>query len=66
MSQTLRIMDSTLANVSATDPLMMTAQEELARTQSREARQLHAQDEVRSIRWIIDTQWCSRHGVYID
>jgi hypothetical protein len=64
--QFLRIINTDLAQVSATDPVMMAAQDELVKVQSRVGRLLKEQESVSSVRWLLDTQWYANNGVYLD
>lgn len=63
--QGLRILFPQLENASAVSDEMMAAQEELARIQSRAAKLIGEQPDVRHVRWVLDEQWLSSHGVYV-
>jgi hypothetical protein len=62
----LRIMFPYLLDKSAVSPEMVEAQERLATLQSRAAALIQSQEDVRSVRWTLDEQWFSRHGVYLE
>ena len=61
----LRAMFPELANLSAVSPEMMAAQERLAGVQSRAAALVMAQADVGRVRWVLDEQWLSGHGIYV-
>lgn len=62
--RSLRIIFPQLQDKSAVSPEMMEAQERLANVQSRAAAVIQAQADVRSVKWVLDERWLSRHGVY--
>ena len=64
--QGLRIMFPELEGKSPVSPEMIAAQESLASIQTRAAGLVKAQEDVRSVRWILDENWLSRNGVYIE
>jgi hypothetical protein len=61
----LRVMFPELVNAGAVSPEMMAAQEHLASVQSRAAELITAQPDVRRVRWVLDEQWLSGHGIYV-
>ena len=61
----LRVMFPELANAGAVSPEMMAAQERLAGVQSRAAALVTAQADVGRVRWVLDEQWLSGHGIYV-
>ena len=64
--QGLRIMFPELKGKSPVSPEMIAAQETLASIQTRAAGLVKAQEDVRSVQWILDEQWLSRNGVYME
>mgnify|MGYP001824976291 FL=1 len=64
--QGLRIMFPELEGKSPVSPEMIAAQERLASIQTRAAGLVKAQEDVRSVQWILDEQWLSRNGVYME
>ena len=64
--QGLRIMFPELEGKSPVSPEMIAAQERLASIQTRAAGLVKAQEDVRSVQWILDEHWLSRNGVYIE
>lgn len=62
----LRIVYPELNNASVTDDSMMAAQEALAAMQARAGEIVISQDDVQSVRWVIDSKWYAYHGVYLD
>jgi hypothetical protein len=63
--QSLRIMYPSLEKSSAISDEMMLAQEELARIQSHVGKLVKTQEDVNSIRWVLDQQWLIEHDVPI-
>lgn len=63
--QSLRIMYPELCHASAVSDEMMAAQEELARVQSQAGKFIGQQQDVRSVRWTLDTRWLAEYGVYV-
>lgn len=63
--QSLRIMYPDLEQSSAVSDEMMMAQEELARTQSHVGKLVKSQEDVESIRWVLDQAWLKEHGVHV-
>ena len=63
--QSLRILYPTLKQSSAVSDEMMKAQTELARIQSHVGKLVESQEDVNSIRWVLDQQWLTDHGVHI-
>lgn len=63
--QGLRIMYPELKSESAVSDRMMAAQEDLARHQSFAAKLVTEHPEVERVRWVLDEQWLSAHGVVI-
>lgn len=63
--QSLRIMYPSLDQVSAVSDEMMAAQTELARIQSHVAELVKSQEDVKSIRWVLDQQWLTENGVQL-
>lgn len=63
--QSLRIMYPELSHASAVSDEMMAAQEELARVQSQAGKFIGQQQDVRSVRWTLDTRWLAEYGVYV-
>ena len=61
----LRAMFPELTNASAVAPEMMAAQEYLASVQSRAASLVAEQPDVSRVRWVLDEQWLSGHGIYV-
>ncbi|WP_198171857.1 hypothetical protein [Pseudohalioglobus lutimaris] len=63
--QGLRILFPSLQNASAVSDEMMSAQEELARVQSRAGQLVSEQEDVNQVRWVLDEKWLSSYGVYV-
>jgi hypothetical protein len=63
--QSLRIMYPVLKQSSAVSDEMMAAQTELARIQSYVGKRVKSQDDVNSVRWVLDQQWLTEHGVHL-
>lgn len=63
--QSLRIMYPALKQSSAVSDEVMIAQEELARIQSHVGKLVKSQEDVNSVRWVLDKQWLTEHGVHI-
>lgn len=61
--QFLRAAYPELEGISVDDPRMMAAQDGLVKMQSRAARLLKSQDDVRAIRWQVDERWFEKRGV---
>jgi len=64
--QSLRVMFPELQQKDAVSDEMMAAQEALASMQARAGQLVKSQTDVNRIRWVLDKQWLSSHGVYID
>jgi hypothetical protein len=64
--QSLRIMYPDLQQNSAVSGEMMAAQEELARVQSYAGKLVKSQEDVNSVRWVLDQRWLENHGVYVE
>ncbi len=64
--QSLRVMFPELQQKDAVSDEMMAAQEALASMQARAGQLVKSQTDVNSIRWVLDKQWLSSHGVYVD
>lgn len=45
------------------DPAMMAAQDELVKVQKRVAQIVRSQPDVKGIRWVLDREWYSSHGL---
>lgn len=45
------------------DPAMMAAQDELVKVQKRVAQIVRSQPDVKDIRWVLDREWYSSHGL---
>ena len=63
--QSLRIMYPVLKQSSAVSDEMMAAQTELARIQSYVGKRVKSQDDINSVRWVLDQQWLTEHGVHL-
>jgi len=63
--QSLRVMYPALEQSSVVSDEMMTAQAGLARIQSRVGKLVKSQGDVNSVRWVLDQQWLTEHGVNI-
>lgn len=63
--QSLRVMYPELQNSSAVSDEMMAAQEALAHVQSRAGKLVQQQTDVKTVRWVLDKQWLSEHGVHV-
>lgn len=63
--QSLRIMYPALEQSSAVSDEMMMAQEELAHIQSHVGKLVKSQEDVDSVRWVLDQQWLTEYGVHI-
>ena len=44
---------------------MMEAQTELARIQSKVGKLVKSQEDVNSVRWVLDEQWLIEHGIQV-
>lgn len=64
--QSLRVMYPQLQQSSVMSDEMMTAQQELARVQAYAAELVKSQEDVRSVRWVLDERWLANHGVRVD
>lgn len=63
--QSLRVIYPELQQLSAVSDEMMAAQKELARVQSYAAKLVKGQEDVSSVRWVLDLQWLENHGVHV-
>lgn len=64
--QSLRVMYPELKQRSAVSNEMVAAQEELARVQSHAAKLVKSQEDVNTVRWVLDQRWLANHGVQVD
>tara|TARA_B100001059_G_scaffold208841_1_gene221386 strand:- start:307 stop:768 length:462 start_codon:yes stop_codon:yes gene_type:complete len=60
--QALRIMYPDLKKAGAVSDEMMAAQDELARVQSHVGKLVKSQEDVNSVRWVLDQQWLTENG----
>lgn len=63
--QSLRIMFPELKEASAVSDEMMAAQKELARVQSSAGKLVKSQEGIHTVRWVLDAQWLSEHGMSV-
>jgi hypothetical protein len=63
--KSLRVMYPELKRVSVVSDEMMAAQGELARVQSHVGELVKSQDDVDSVRWVLDRQWLVGNGAQI-
>lgn len=63
--QSLRILYPALKQSSAVSDEMMEAQTELARIQSKVGKLVKSQEDVNSVRWVLDEQWLIEHGIQV-
>jgi len=63
--QGLRVMFPELQNVAVDSQRMTQAQEQLAKTQSRAAALVRAQEDVEVVSWVLDERWLANHGIYV-
>ena len=64
--QFLRIAYPEFRNRSVLDEPVMAAQDRLVEMQSRAAKLVSDQPDVRAVRWTLDRQWYQSQGVYLD
>lgn len=64
--QSLRVMYPELKQHNAVSDEMVAAQKELARVQSYAGQLVKRQEDVKTIRWILDQQWLAKHGIYVE
>lgn len=64
--QPLRVIYPELQQRSADSDEMMAAQVELARTQSYASELVESEEDVRSVRWVLDQGWLAKRGVHVD
>lgn len=62
----LTIIDPQLANLDSDDPAVIAAQKRLAHIQGKVAKRLKQEPDIDRIRWQLDRQWFSDHGVRVD
>lgn len=64
--QFLRTAFPALRNTPVDDPAMMAAQDTLVDKQSRAAKLVTAEEDVRTVRWELDERWYNEHGVFLN
>lgn len=64
--QSLRIMFPELQHSSVASEEVMAAQDELARLQKKAGALVESQQDVNTVRWVLDRKWLAKHGVYLD
>lgn len=64
--QSLRVMYPELKQHNAVSDEMVAAQKELARVQSYAGQLVKRQEDVKTIRWVLDQRWLAKHGIYVD
>jgi len=64
--QSLRIMFPELQHSSVTSEEVMATQDELARLQKKAGALVESQQDVNTVRWVLDRKWLAKHGVYLD
>lgn len=64
--QFLRVAYPELRNSGVMDKAVMAAQDQLASMQSRAGKLVSQQDDVTSVRWVIDRNWYASQGIYLD
>lgn len=63
--QSLRVMYPSLKQHNAVSVEMVVAQKELARVQSRVRKLVKSQNDVNTVRWVLDRRWLENHGVNV-
>lgn len=64
--QSLRVMYPELQESSPASDEMMAAQVKLARTQSYAGERVQSEEDVKSVRWVLDKNWLAKNGVNVD
>lgn len=64
--QSLRVMYPELQQRGGASDEMMAAQKELARLQSHAGKLVESQDDVNTIKWVLDKKWLVKRGVHVD